>query len=149
MRRIHPDEEDDPDLVRAYAYPEGRPWLRLNMVASADGAAWDQGLSGGLSGKADKRVFGVLLTLSRTGLVSMLVGTTTMLAVGLVSGRLHLPSRFVKLYICKPLCGAVRKPAGTAAAAQTANSPDLYDVLRGCGEAKGGEACHKMCYDMQ
>ncbi|MEV4895061.1 pyrimidine reductase family protein [Nonomuraea sp. NPDC055795] len=60
MRRIHPDTHDDPDLVQAYAYPEGRPWLRVNMVASADGAAWLKGLSGGLSSKGDRRVFGVL-----------------------------------------------------------------------------------------
>lgn len=60
MRRIHPDIEDNPDIERAYAYPVDRPWLRLNMVASADGGAWVQGLSGGLSSKGDKRVFGVL-----------------------------------------------------------------------------------------
>lgn len=76
MRRIHPDIEDNPDIVRAYAYPEGRPWLRLNMVASADGAAWDQGLSGGLSGKADKRVFGVLRGLADV----VLVGAATVRA---------------------------------------------------------------------
>lgn len=69
MRRIHPDLDDNPDIARAYAYPEGRPWLRLNMVASADGAAWDQGLSGGLSGKADKRIFGVLRGLADVVLV--------------------------------------------------------------------------------
>ncbi|MFG1942904.1 pyrimidine reductase family protein [Nonomuraea sp. NPDC048826] len=78
MRRIHPDLDDDPDLVRAYAYPEGRPWLRLNMVASADGAAWDQGLSGGLSGKADKRVFGVLRGLADV----VLAGAATVRAEG-------------------------------------------------------------------
>lgn len=59
MRRIHPDIEDDPDITAAYAYP--RPdWLRLNMVTSADGGAWLKGLSGGLSGKGDRRIFGVL-----------------------------------------------------------------------------------------
>lgn len=59
MRRIHPEPSDEVDLAAAYAYPEG-DWLRLNMVASADGAAWLKGLSGGLSGEADRRVFGVL-----------------------------------------------------------------------------------------
>ncbi|MEV4836182.1 pyrimidine reductase family protein [Nonomuraea sp. NPDC049486] len=78
MRRIHPDIKDDPDIVQAYAYPEGRPWLRLNMVASADGAAWDKGLSGGLSGKADKRVFGVLRGLADV----VLVGAATVRAEG-------------------------------------------------------------------
>ncbi|MGI5288594.1 pyrimidine reductase family protein [Nonomuraea polychroma] len=60
MRRIYPDIQDNPDIAQAYAYPEGRPWLRLNMVASADGAAWLKGRSGGLSSSGDKRIFQVL-----------------------------------------------------------------------------------------
>ncbi|GAA2204243.1 pyrimidine reductase family protein [Nonomuraea monospora] len=60
MRRIHPDIQDNPDIVQAYAYPEDRPWLRLNMVASADGAAWLKGRSGPLSSTGDKRVFQLL-----------------------------------------------------------------------------------------
>ncbi|MGW5683721.1 pyrimidine reductase family protein [Nonomuraea sp. NPDC003754] len=60
MRRIHPDTADDPDIPQAYAYPERRPWLRVNMVASADGGSWVKGLSGGLSSKGDRRIFGVL-----------------------------------------------------------------------------------------
>ncbi|MEW9530307.1 pyrimidine reductase family protein [Microbispora sp. NPDC049125] len=63
MRRIHPDAEDEPDLVAAYAYPQA-DWLRLNMVASTDGAAWLKGRSGGLSSRADKLVFGLLRGLS-------------------------------------------------------------------------------------
>ncbi|MGW6495552.1 pyrimidine reductase family protein [Nonomuraea angiospora] len=64
MRRIYPDIQDNPDIVQAYAYPEGRPWLRLNMVASADGAAWLKGRSGGLSSAGDKRIFQTLRGLS-------------------------------------------------------------------------------------
>ncbi|MFI6483050.1 pyrimidine reductase family protein [Nonomuraea sp. NPDC050663] len=63
MRRIHPDIEDDPDISLAYAYPSDR-WLRLNMVASADGGAWVKGLSGGLSSKGDRVIFGVLRRLA-------------------------------------------------------------------------------------
>lgn len=59
MRRIHPYAEDEPDIPAAYAYPRDH-WLRLNMVSSADGAAWVEGHSEGLSGRADKRIFGVL-----------------------------------------------------------------------------------------
>ncbi|MFB4287973.1 pyrimidine reductase family protein [Nonomuraea sp. ATR24] len=77
MRRIHPDIEDNPDIERAYAYPD-RPWLRLNMVASADGGAWVEGLSGGLSSKGDRRVFGVL-----RGLADVIVaGAATVRAEG-------------------------------------------------------------------
>lgn len=64
MRRIYPDIQDNPDIVQAYAYPADRPWLRLNMVASADGAAWLNGRSGGLSSPGDKRVFQLLRGLS-------------------------------------------------------------------------------------
>jgi riboflavin biosynthesis pyrimidine reductase len=56
-------------LAGLYAYPgggrrPGRPWLRANMVASADGAASLDGRSGGLSGPADKAVFSVLRSLA-------------------------------------------------------------------------------------
>ncbi|HEX4818212.1 MAG TPA: pyrimidine reductase family protein [Nonomuraea sp.] len=60
MRRIYPDIQDNPDIVGAYAYPDGPPWLRLNMVASADGASWLKGRSGGLSSSGDKRIFQIL-----------------------------------------------------------------------------------------
>jgi riboflavin biosynthesis pyrimidine reductase len=63
---------DDVDaLARLYAYPEpgGRPWLRANMIASADGAAALNGRSGGLSGASDRRVFSVLRSLADVILV--------------------------------------------------------------------------------
>lgn len=50
---------DDLGLTRLYAYPSDR-WLRANMVASADGAATMEGLSGGLSSPGDRRLFWVL-----------------------------------------------------------------------------------------
>jgi riboflavin biosynthesis pyrimidine reductase len=50
---------DDLGLTRLYAYPSDR-WLRANMVASADGAATLDGLSGGLSSPGDRRLFWVL-----------------------------------------------------------------------------------------
>ena len=37
-----------------------RPWVRANMVASADGAAALDGRSGGLGGPADRMVFNIL-----------------------------------------------------------------------------------------
>jgi riboflavin biosynthesis pyrimidine reductase len=41
--------------------PAGRPWVLVNMVASVDGSAVDaDGLSGGLSGGADKAVFSAI-----------------------------------------------------------------------------------------
>jgi riboflavin biosynthesis pyrimidine reductase len=50
-------------LAGLYAYPAGsspgRPWVRANMIASADGAADLNGVSGGLGGPADRMLFGV------------------------------------------------------------------------------------------
>lgn len=92
MRRLLPAEPDsrtaswDPDtlegLAAVYAYPEetdeGRPWLRANMVSALDGAARLGLHSEGLSGAADKRIFGVLRALSDV----VLVGAETVRSEG-------------------------------------------------------------------
>ncbi|WP_433240528.1 pyrimidine reductase family protein [Streptosporangium sp. CA-135522] len=77
MRLIHPTASGDVDLARAYAYPDGR-CVRVNMVASADGGTWLEGLSGGLSGKGDRRVFGVLRGLADV----VMAGAATVRAEG-------------------------------------------------------------------
>jgi riboflavin biosynthesis pyrimidine reductase len=71
LRQLFPDATDDPDLAALYAYPAGldRAWVRANMIESADGAAEVDGLSGGLSGPADREVFGVLRALADVILV--------------------------------------------------------------------------------
>jgi riboflavin biosynthesis pyrimidine reductase len=75
VRRIYPlaDGSAGPELdlfglAEAYAYPRDA-WLRANFVASADGAAYIDGLSGGLSSADDKRVFGILRVLADVILV--------------------------------------------------------------------------------
>ena len=62
MRQLlpHPLDAVDPEAVHAEASrpaPPGRPWVLLNMVASVDGATAVDGVSGGLGGDADRRVF--------------------------------------------------------------------------------------------
>jgi riboflavin biosynthesis pyrimidine reductase len=76
VRQIHPTESSGQELSLPglYAYPDepahaGRPWIRANMVASADGAATVSGRSGGLSREADRTVFGVLRALADVVLV--------------------------------------------------------------------------------
>lgn len=64
MRRLLPDPVDDVDVVSAYAYPSRRPWLRGNMIASADGAATLDGHAGGLGNPTDQRILGLLRALS-------------------------------------------------------------------------------------
>jgi riboflavin biosynthesis pyrimidine reductase len=62
------DELDMTALAEAYAYPLER-WLRVNFVSSADGAAYVDGRSGGLSSPDDKRIFGLLRVLTDVVLV--------------------------------------------------------------------------------
>jgi riboflavin biosynthesis pyrimidine reductase len=57
------------DLAALYAYPDpatgpAAPWVRANMIASADGAGSLHGRSGGLSGAADRTVFKVLRSMA-------------------------------------------------------------------------------------
>ncbi|MER7751739.1 pyrimidine reductase family protein [Kitasatospora sp. NPDC097643] len=91
-------------LAAVYAYPDqvnqGRPWLRANMVAGLDGGARLDGLSEGLSGDADKRIFGVLRALSDV----VLVGAETVRAEG------YRPARARKEF------AAARAAAGQAPA---------------------------------
>lgn len=60
------DPDEDDRLAQLYAYPPDltRPWVRVNFVASVDGAATVDGRSGGLGSPADKRVFGMLRELA-------------------------------------------------------------------------------------
>lgn len=69
MRRLLPTPEGAVDLDEAYAWPVGTRCVRGNMVASADGAAVLDDVSGTLSGPADRRVFAVLRGLAEVILV--------------------------------------------------------------------------------
>lgn len=74
MRRLHPEPSESVELAEAYAYPpEPRPWLRANMVSSADGAATVGGTARGLSSPADRRVLQLLRGLADV----ILVGAST------------------------------------------------------------------------
>src|SRR5690349_18314566 len=80
---------DDDALIRCYATDaRGRQCVRLNFVASIDGAATHAGLSGGLSAKADKRVFDILRRLCDV----VLVGAGTLRAEGYGAMRLDQAS---------------------------------------------------------
>jgi riboflavin biosynthesis pyrimidine reductase len=101
------------DLAEVYAYPTGaRRWVRANMVASADGAATAGGKSEGISGEADKRIFGVLRALADV----ILVGA------GTVRTEQYRPAKVREQY------KAARAAAGqapTAAIAVVSRSLDL------------------------
>jgi riboflavin biosynthesis pyrimidine reductase len=76
---------DDEALAECYAVNDRNTQsLRVNFVASIDGAATDHGVSGGLSGHADRRVFDLLRRLSDV----ILVGAGTVRAEGYGAMRL-------------------------------------------------------------
>ena len=93
MRRLLPSVVD---LAAEYAYPAQGRWLRANFVTTADGAIRGlDGLSGSISGPADKRLFAVLRQLADCVLVG--AGTAraegyrpARLPIAVVSGSLHL-----------------------------------------------------------
>ncbi len=87
----------DDDLAALYAPPAGDSWLRVNMVATVDGAATgDSGLTASINNPADKRVFDTLRRLADV----VVVGAGTARAEGyaptdvptvLVSRRAQVP----------------------------------------------------------
>ena len=73
MRQLFPTQIDPLDPAGAYADLPGvehRPAVRLNMIASVDGATAVGEVSGGLGGPADKQVFKVLRSLADVVLVA-------------------------------------------------------------------------------
>ena len=74
----------DTDLAALYAYPPG-PWLRANMVSSADGAAHLNGMTRGLSSEADRHLFALLRTLADV----IVVGAATVRAERYAPVRQH------------------------------------------------------------
>jgi riboflavin biosynthesis pyrimidine reductase len=76
----------DDDLAAAYE-PQGEPWLRVNFVTTADGAAQgSDGLSTSINNAADKRVFDAL----RSRADCLVVGAGTLRAEGYDVPRLPL-----------------------------------------------------------
>ncbi|SOC49932.1 Pyrimidine reductase, riboflavin biosynthesis [Blastococcus aggregatus] len=78
MRRLLPEpsaELDDAALVEAYRLPAGRS-LRMDFVASLDGAVSVDGRSAGLGSPGDKRVFRTLRALADVVLVGAGTATT-------------------------------------------------------------------------
>jgi len=85
MRQIYTASSlRDTDLAALYAYPPG-PWLRANMVASVDGAAYLDGVTKGLSSDADRHLFALLRTLADV----ILVGAGTVRAERYAPVRRH------------------------------------------------------------
>jgi riboflavin-specific deaminase-like protein len=105
MRALLPQPTDDVDLESAYApgaSPDpDRPFVRVNMISSVDGAITVGGRSGALGGPGDRRVFDVLRSLADV----ILVGAGTVRAEGY--GPAHIADDVASVRVAR---GQVRVP---------------------------------------
>jgi riboflavin biosynthesis pyrimidine reductase len=72
LRQLFPFPLDSVDPLSLYGplpSREGRPSVRLNMIASVDGATAVSGVSGGLGGAADRQLFSLLRSVADAVLV--------------------------------------------------------------------------------
>jgi riboflavin biosynthesis pyrimidine reductase len=137
VRQLLPTLLDPVDPLEVYgdpprAGPGGRPGVRLNMIASVDGATTVAGVSGGLGGTADHLVFVALRSLADVVLVA--AGTVRAetygpsavpVAVVTRSCRLDWDSPFFTAPVARPIVVTV---AGAPAAAR-ARAAELAEVI--------------------
>lgn len=125
MRQLLPEPIDpvEPlDVYRDLPLVPGRPTVRLNMIASVDGATAVDGLSGSLGGPADRKVFAALRSLADVVLVA--AGTVRAetygpgpVPIAVVSGSLELDwdTPFFTAAVHRPLVITHRRTASDAA----------------------------------
>ena len=110
------------DVYRDLPGVEGRPAVRLNMIASVDGSTAVDGLSGVLGGSADRRVFAALRSLADVILVA--AGTVraetygpAQVPIAVVSGSLRLDwdTPFFTAATHRPIVVTHRRAPGEAA----------------------------------
>ena len=109
-------ELDDEALREVYAAPPDRTWLRVNFVASLDGAGTGaDGRSGSINTPADFRVFRLLRRLADV----VLVGAGTVRTEGDPARRAEDPAAPVLAVVSRrgtlpPTVAAMRSPRGAA-----------------------------------
>jgi riboflavin biosynthesis pyrimidine reductase len=135
VRQLLPRFVDPVDPMAVYAdlpVAAGRPGVRLNMIASLDGATAVAGVAGGLGGKADQALFALLRRMADVVLVA--AGTvraerygpsTVPVAVVTRSCRLDWDSRFFTAQVARPLVVTV----ATAPAEARARAAEVADVV--------------------
>ena len=135
MRQLLPRFVDPVDPLAVYAdlpVAAGRPGVRLNMIASVDGATAVAGVAGGLGGKADQDLFALLRSLADVVLVA--AGTvraerygpsSVPIAVVTRSCRLDWESPFFTAQIARPVVVTV----ATAPAEARARAAEVADVV--------------------
>jgi riboflavin biosynthesis pyrimidine reductase len=138
LRRVVP-EGPDVNPEEAYAVPSGTPWLRANMVCSADGAiTGPDHKSAGVSSPADRYVFSALRRLCDV----VLVGAGTARAEGYRPARvpIALVSARLDLELSSPLLAqadprTIVYTAASAGAEQIAATSAVADLVL-CGESQ-------------
>ena len=139
-------------LAELYAYPphpRGEPWVRANMVAAVDGAASVGGRSGGLSGAADRLLFGILRSLADVILVgagtaraehyrpaqpasiqpTLRAGRPATPPIAVISGRLTVDPRTELFTAAPPDARTIVITSEQAPAAQRAAVAEHADVI--------------------
>ena len=161
MRQLYPaggppGDIDRGQLARLYADPPhrparltGRPWVRANMVASVDGAASVDGRSAGLSGPADRQIFGLLRSLADVILVGagtaraehyrpaqpasiqpeLRAGRTATPPIAVISGRLDLDPALELLTAAPPDARTIVLTSEQAPEQQRAAVAEHADVI--------------------
>ncbi|HEY2763068.1 MAG TPA: pyrimidine reductase family protein [Pseudonocardiaceae bacterium] len=134
VRQLLPFAADPVDPAEVYADPptgRGRPAVRLNMIASLDGAATVDGVSGGLGGPADHQVFTALRSVADVVLVA--AGTVRAEGYGPSKVPLAIVSRSLALDFGSPLftegARATVITVATAPADRVAAAGEVADVL--------------------
>ena len=135
MRQLLPTFVDPVDPMAVYAdlpVAAGRPGVRLNMIASLDGATAVAGVAGGLGGEADQKLFALLRRLADVVLVA--AGTVRAegygpspvpIAVVTRSCRLDWDSRFFTAQVARPVVVTV----ATAPAKARYRAAEVADVV--------------------
>ena len=135
MRQLIPTPVDPVDPMAVYGdlpVAPGRPAVRLNMIASVDGATTLAGVSGGLGGPADHALFAVLRSLAEVVLVA--AGTVRAERYGPSSTPVAVVSRSLRLdwdaaFFTAPFARPVVVTAAQAPADQLARAAALADVV--------------------
>ena len=123
-------ELSDDEITALYAVPDDHtgPWLRVNFVATVDGAAQgEDGRSGGINNAADKRVFHAL----RRRADVLVVGAGTARAEGY--RPTHLPTVVVSRSGSVPAT-LLDGPPGSVLLATCSAAGDLVHVRRDLGD---------------
>jgi riboflavin biosynthesis pyrimidine reductase len=135
MRQLLPTPVDPVDPMAVYGdlpVTPGRPAVRLNMIASVDGATTLAGVSGGLGGPADHALFAVLRSLAEVVLVA--AGTVRAERYGPSSTPVAVVSRSLRLdwdapFFTAPLARPIVVTVAQAPADQLARAAALADVV--------------------